>query len=96
MPESTKLFDPPDADLTALAAEINKKTRSGRVSFFSKAGDVSVIFAEGPRRRLIPLDGRPTDGDIDAIVVALESWAGFRQEGSAYSIEVPPLPESGW
>ena len=89
-------FDPPDPDLTALAAAINNKARAGKISFFARQGDVSAVFQNGSKRAVIALDGRPSDGDIDAMVTALESWTGFQAEGSPYSIEVPPLPESGW
>lgn len=91
-----QFFDPPDPELIGLAKTINNKARAGKVSFFSRGGVVSVIFANGSRRRVIALDGRPTDGDVDAMVSALESWSGFQDQGSAYSTEIPPLPESGW
>lgn len=91
-----KTIDPPDPDLIDLARKIGKQSRIGRVSFFSRDGHYSLILEDGPRRRVIVLHGRPTDGDIDDIVLALETWAGFRDESAAYSVELPPLPESGW
>lgn len=91
-----QIFDPPDSDLAALAAIVNKKARSGRVSFFAKQGDVSAIFQHGARRAVIALGGRPSESDIDDMATALESWSGFQSDVSPYSPEVPSLPESGW
>ena len=89
-------FDPPDPYLIDLAARINKAARQGKISFFAKAGDVSVIFQHGAKRAVVALEGRPSDGDVEAMVVALESWSGFAVNGSPYTTEIPPLPESGW
>ena len=89
-------FDPPDSYLAELAGKINKAARVGRVTFLTRDGEHSVIFQHGGRRAVIALGGRPSDADITAMVEAVESWAGFRLDGSLYSTEVPPLPESGW
>ncbi len=89
-------FDPPDLGLTVLAAEINKKARQGKVMFVSRQGDVSAIFSDGPKRAVLTLGGRPSEVDIDDLVRALESWAGFRSDVVRYSTEVPPAPESSW
>lgn len=94
--KSKIIFDPPDPYLTDLAARINKKLRAGRVSFFTLGGDHSAIFQHSSRRAVIRLGGRPSDVDIDAMVQAIESWAGFQVDGSPYSTEIPPLPDSGW
>lgn len=89
-------FDPPDPYLTDLAGRINKQVRQGRVSFFVRGGEHSAIFQYGSKRAVIELGGRPSDADIDAMVQAIELWSGFALDGSPYSTEVPPLPESGW
>ena len=93
-------FDLPDPYLTELAQAINKKAKQGRVMFFSKTDrDIityMIIFQNGGRRTVVTLNGKPTDGDVDDIVTALESWSGYRVNGSLYSTEVPPLPVSEW
>jgi|SRR5271157_2880056 len=93
-------FDLPDAYLAGLALSINKKARQGRVTFFSKTNkDVityMVIFQNGSHRTIVTLNGKPTDGDVDDIVTALESWAGYQVNGSEYTIEVPKAPASEW
>ena len=89
-------FDPPDPYLQELAIRINRSARQGTVSFFSKNDMYSVIFQSGSRREVLRLNGKPNDIDIEGIVQAIESWAGFRINGSAYSFEPPPLPTSEW
>ena len=89
-------FDPPDPHLFALAAQINKKARRGKVYFCAKGGDVSAILMDGPRRTVLALGGYPSETDIDDMVQALESCAGFQADVPLYSIELPPSPESGW
>ena len=89
-------FEPPDPYLQELAAKINKVSRQGRVSFFCQNEEHSAIFQNGSRRAVVRLYGKPTEADIDSIVQAIESWAGFKLNGSAYSVEVPPLPVSEW
>ena len=96
MAETKNLFDPPDPNLIDLAVQINKKARQGKVMFCSKQGEVMAIFYSGGKRVVIKLGGRPSEIDIDDLVQALESWAGFQSEVVPYSTEVPPLPESSW
>ena len=90
------LFDPPDPYLQELAVKVNKASRVGTVSFFSSQETFSAIFQSGSRRAVVRLYGRPTEADIDSIVEAIEGWAGFQANGSAYSLEMPPLPASEW
>ncbi len=96
MAEFKNPFDQPDTHLRDLAVQINAKARQGKVLFFSRQGEVSAVFSNGPKRVVVQLGGRPSEIDVDDLVQALESWAGFQSEAVPYSTEVPPLPESGW
>ena len=96
MGEFKNPFDQPDPRLRDLAVQINAKARQGKVMFFSKQGEVSAVFSNGPKRVVLTLGGQPSEVDIDDLVQALESWAGFQADVPLYSTDVPPPPESGW
>jgi hypothetical protein len=93
-------FEQPDAELLALSRAVNDKCRTGRVTFFGTRFEDGVhwsaIFQDGSRRATINLQGRPVDDDLQDIITALESWAGFRIDGSPYSTEPPKPPADEW
>ena len=97
----SSFFEQPDPELLHLARAVNQRTRAGRITFFGTRFEDGVrwsaIFQDGSKRVTINLHGRPSEEDADGIIVALEAWAGFRDEGSPYTTEVPKPPiDSQW
>ena len=67
---------PPDADLVALAAQVNAALPDGlSVSFFCGERETGIIYQAGPRRATIRRQGPVYANEANDIIAAIKDWA---------------------